>query len=170
MANGWREEYDIIIMDSPPVGRVADAMVLASACDGVLLVVGHGNARVGDVKHSLGRLVHANVIGFALNAIELPKRSYPYYYGKYGSSGRYGSYYYYRRYYGEYYGRKYGYGYGDGRREGESAKAAEPQARRDRVMTTTATSLEGVGGTPDSGGCPHGRDGHDSVWCRRTFA
>lgn len=106
----WREEYDLVIIDSAPVGRVVDTMTLAGAVDGVLLVVGHEGASFGDVRHSLRRLTQANVVGFSLNAIDLPKRPYYYRgYGKYGHYGRYSKYYsYYRSYYGSYYGSRYG--------------------------------------------------------------
>ena len=52
----WRDEYDLVIIDSAPVGRVVDTMTLAGAVDGVLLVVGHEGASFGDVRHSLRRL------------------------------------------------------------------------------------------------------------------
>ncbi|MCK5803142.1 MAG: hypothetical protein KAI66_09935, partial [Lentisphaeria bacterium] len=95
-----------------PIGRVVDTMTMAGVVDGVLLIVGHEGASFGDVRHSLRRLSHANVIGFSLNAIDLPKRSY--YYGKYGQYGRYGKHYaYYRSYYGDYYGSRYGGGKND---------------------------------------------------------
>ena len=108
----WQEEYDLVIVDSAPIGRVVDTMTMAGVVDGVLLIVGHEGASFGDVRHSLRRLSHANVIGFSLNAIDLPKRSY--YYGKYGQYGRYGKHYaYYRSYYGDYYGSRYGGGKND---------------------------------------------------------
>ncbi|MGN0520856.1 MAG: CpsD/CapB family tyrosine-protein kinase [Candidatus Fimenecus sp.] len=35
--------YDYIIIDTPPLGEVIDAAVIASKCDGVLLVIGDAN-------------------------------------------------------------------------------------------------------------------------------
>ena len=34
----WRDAYDAVVIDSPPLGAVSDAAVLARLCDGVLLV------------------------------------------------------------------------------------------------------------------------------------
>lgn len=101
MAKEWREQYDLILVDSAPVGRVIDTGLLARASDGVLLVVRHGEARFADVRHSVHRLHDANLIGFCLNGIETGRRRRSYY----GYSGRG---YYYNR------GGRYGYGYGYG--------------------------------------------------------
>jgi len=37
-----REEYDIVIIDTPPVGQVTDAAILAGITDGVILVLASG--------------------------------------------------------------------------------------------------------------------------------
>ena len=94
----WRKEYDLILMDSAPVGRVADTTLFARACDGVVMVVKHGSSSFASVRHAVHRLLDANIIGFCLNNIELGQRKYSYY-RKYGG-------YYYGRYaytYGGYY-------------------------------------------------------------------
>lgn len=62
-------EYDYIIIDTPPVGVVTDAAVLSQFVDGVILVVGQGLAnqqQINKAKTSLSN-VKANVIGAVLN-------------------------------------------------------------------------------------------------------
>lgn len=101
----WRAEYDIVLLDSAPVGRVIDTALLSRFCDGVMLIVRHGEARFANVRHALHRLPDANVVGFCLNGVEMGRRRRGYY-GYYGSyyGGRYG--------YGAQPAYGYGYGYG----------------------------------------------------------
>jgi capsular exopolysaccharide synthesis family protein len=64
-----REEYDVIIMDTPPILPVTDAVVASSLADGVILVVQAGRTRHGEVRHAQEVLeaAHANVLGVVLN-------------------------------------------------------------------------------------------------------
>lgn len=64
-----REQFDIIIFDSPPVLAVADARLLSRYADGVLLVVASGQSRKGEVRRALHLLgaSRANMVGFVLN-------------------------------------------------------------------------------------------------------
>ncbi len=88
----WRRDFDLVVIDSAPVGRVVDTALLSRACDGVLLVVRHGKARFGDVRHCLGRLPQDKMVGFVLNGLELSNKKYGYYgnqyYAYYGSYNR----------------------------------------------------------------------------------
>ncbi|ACS99032.1 CpsD/CapB family tyrosine-protein kinase [Paenibacillus sp. JDR-2] len=64
-----REQYDMVLIDTPPVLAVADAQVVANKCDGVLLVV---NARTGKKQHAIKaknalKFVQARIVGIALN-------------------------------------------------------------------------------------------------------
>lgn len=99
LMNEWRQEYDLIIMDSAPAGRVVDTTFFGKAADGTLLIARHGKASFGSVRHTLHRLLGTNIVGFCLNGIQLGKRKYSYY-------NRYGRYYYgrYSHPYGQYYG------------------------------------------------------------------
>lgn len=102
-----REEYEFIILDSPPVNMVTDAVVLAPRSDGVLFLVRANRSERGAVLHAVDQLEYAKakILGFVLNGVNMEKT--PYGYGKY----RYKRYKNYRRSgYGGYgYG---GYGYG----------------------------------------------------------
>ncbi len=112
----WRQEYDLVIMDSAPAGRVVDTSFLGKVADGTLLVVRHGKASFGSVRHALHRLLGSNVIGFCLNGIQLGQRKYSYY-------SRYGRYYYGR--YSQTYNRYYG---GDKDQDSQTEPAAEQSA------------------------------------------
>lgn len=64
-----REEYDMVIVDSPPILPVTDAIVASSLADGVILVVQAGRTRKAEVRHaqeSLGA-AHATLLGVVLN-------------------------------------------------------------------------------------------------------
>jgi len=74
-----RESYDLIIVDGPPILAVADSLVMASAVDGVLLVVLAGRtplAVIRQMRHLLKPL-ESKIQGIILNNVT---RSLPYYY------------------------------------------------------------------------------------------
>ncbi|WP_297637070.1 CpsD/CapB family tyrosine-protein kinase [uncultured Clostridium sp.] len=78
-----KEEYDYIIIDSPPVHAVTDAQVLSTKVDGVLLVVRAGKTKKESViaaKESLEK-VNAKIIGSVLNGVEQSDDKYYHYYG-----------------------------------------------------------------------------------------
>ncbi|WP_246120374.1 CpsD/CapB family tyrosine-protein kinase [Cohnella terricola] len=79
-----KEQFDIVIVDSPPVLAVTDAQVLATKCDGVLIVLRSGKVKRKMAQKVIERLqyVNANIMGVLLNKIQ-PKKSdavYSYYY------------------------------------------------------------------------------------------
>jgi len=87
------DSYDMVIIDGPPLLPVADAAVLATIADGVILVVHHGKTSRDAVSDAIKRLeqVGGRLFGLAVNMI--PKRAsggyyYYYYYEDSSSSGR----------------------------------------------------------------------------------
>jgi capsular exopolysaccharide synthesis family protein len=72
-----RETYDMVVVDGPPLLRVADAAATAAACDGVLMVVRHGRTRQDQLRESLDvlRNVKASVMGTVLNFAPAPGRN-----------------------------------------------------------------------------------------------
>ena len=88
------EHYDRVIFDSPPLGAVTDAAVLAPQLDAVLIVVKAHSTTRDALKSALRQLrdVGANIAGGVLNDVD-PKRK--------GYGG--GDYYYYYRREGYYY-------------------------------------------------------------------
>jgi capsular exopolysaccharide synthesis family protein len=92
-------EFDVVIIDAPPVLPVVDAAILASLVRAVVLVVRFGFTHMGDLVEASGRLSHVNapLAGVVINAVHGAAAGY--YYGyRYGYRYRY----------------KYGAGYGYG--------------------------------------------------------
>ncbi len=91
-----KTQYEVIIVDSPPVQLVSDAVMLAQMATSVLFVVRADTTPYPIARHALSRLhrVDAPVLGAVLNQIDLEKADN--YYGEYSGYGN--------RYY-----RKYGY-------------------------------------------------------------
>jgi len=81
-----REEYDVVIMDTPPILSVTDAVVASSLADGVILVVQAGKTRSGEVRHAQEVLkeAHANLLGVVLNRARRLGNDY-YYARSYGA-------------------------------------------------------------------------------------
>lgn len=83
-----KEYYDYIFIDSPPVGIVTDASILAQYADGTILLVAANEADIEAVKVAKERLegVNANILGAILNKFEVDSNSYGYYNYYYGST------------------------------------------------------------------------------------
>lgn len=89
-----RESYDIILIDSPPVLAVADAIILSSKVDGVILVYRVGKTARAFINRTKMQLIEsgAQVKGVILNNISPQiemQYGYQYhykYYGKYYTS------------------------------------------------------------------------------------
>ena len=85
-----REEYDYVLIDTPPVLPVTDALVLSSIVDGVVLVIDSGEVKVEmarDVKNQLVQ-ADANILGVVLNKVRSEHHGYGYgYYYYYGHEG-----------------------------------------------------------------------------------
>lgn len=82
-----RAEYDMIILDAPPVGIVTDAAILSTIADGVILVAASGEANIDETKRGKELLdkVNAHIIGAVLNKIPMEDMSqYRYGYYAYG--------------------------------------------------------------------------------------
>lgn len=84
-----REQYDHIIVDTPPTLSVTDAVVLSTRADAVVLVIRSSQTTKPALRRSREILcqVNARVAGVLLNAVNLDSADYYYYYeyqGKYG--------------------------------------------------------------------------------------
>jgi succinoglycan biosynthesis transport protein ExoP len=78
------ERFDRVILDSPPLGAVTDAVVLSKQADGVMLVVRSGKTLRDEVTRSVKsiRSVNGSIVGVILNEIALEdRRGYYSYYG-----------------------------------------------------------------------------------------
>jgi polysaccharide biosynthesis transport protein len=82
MLDYLRAHFEWILMDSPPLASVTDALLLARYADMVLLVVQHNKLDKRLIKRHLTMLQRAtpNVLGVVLNAVNVEARGYYYYY------------------------------------------------------------------------------------------
>jgi len=81
----WREEYDVVLIDTSPVMAVADGLIVSSVSDGVILVVQAGKVKrefIMKTKEKL-ELAKANILGVVLNNKKYSKSeaNQYYYYG-----------------------------------------------------------------------------------------
>jgi polysaccharide biosynthesis transport protein len=88
MLEQLREQYDHIVIDTPPSLSVTDAVVLSPRADAVVLVIRSGQTTKQALRRSRDILaqVNAKVVGVLLNAVDLSSPDYYYYYeyqGKY---------------------------------------------------------------------------------------
>lgn len=79
----FKERYDYVIFDSPPVIAVTDAAILSRMVDATLMVLGYGGITYNEAAFALEQLnkVQANIIGTIINGMPSNKGSYYYYYG-----------------------------------------------------------------------------------------
>ena len=93
-----RENYDYVLVDSPPLGSVIDSAIIAKKCDGAIIVIeaeAISYRFVKEVKNQLDKS-ECPILGAILNKVDLKEHKYyDYYYSK-------------KR--GDYYGQYYGYG------------------------------------------------------------
>jgi succinoglycan biosynthesis transport protein ExoP len=80
----FANEYDLVILDAPPLPGFAECLQMANAADGVLIVSRAGETKrksVANVVTTLKRL-RVNIIGIVLNQVTLNTSEYGYsYYG-----------------------------------------------------------------------------------------
>ena len=91
------EQFDVVLVDTPPVGVLADAVALAKFCDGALLVVGYCKGKqqeIGDAVENI-KQTGCKVLGAVFNGVKFNSMSNRHYYY---SSERYASH-YNKRYY-----------------------------------------------------------------------
>jgi len=76
-----KEQYDLVIFDSPPLLAVTDAQILSTEVDGTILVIPEGEVTHDEVEMAAERLkkVNANVLGTVLNKAEPNADAYYYY-------------------------------------------------------------------------------------------
>lgn len=106
------KDYDYIIIDTPPVNVVSDAMVMKDSINGILLVLRYGITTYADLNNSMKQieLADASLFGFIMNEV------------KHNHSGAYYNYKYKYKY------KDYGYGYGYGHRPQKDEESDEATA------------------------------------------
>jgi capsular exopolysaccharide synthesis family protein len=86
------EQYDHILMDSPPLINVADPVILSSLVDGVIMIVHGGKSTREAVRRARSELagINAKVFGVVLNNVDLRREGYGDYYYYYYNNYSYG--------------------------------------------------------------------------------
>ncbi|HJU89861.1 MAG TPA: polysaccharide biosynthesis tyrosine autokinase [Gemmatimonadaceae bacterium] len=113
-------EFDIVLLDSPPLLAVTDAAVLATMTDGAILIVRVGSTPKAATRRAMMQLqtVRARILGSVLNDVDFRQGAF---------AGGYGYYYYY--YYGQ-----------DGSRNGHGTARAIANRLLRLVTTRTRSS------------------------------
>jgi capsular exopolysaccharide synthesis family protein len=85
-----RDQYDFVIIDTPPVLAVTDASILGRLTDAAILIIRYGAAQRQVVQRSVDLLDRsgAHLLGVAVNAVDFKAPEYSEYYG-----GKYYEYY-----------------------------------------------------------------------------
>lgn len=85
-----REHYDYIFVDTPPVGTIIDAAIVAQKCDGAVLVVESEAVSHKVAKKAIAQIEKSGcrTLGAVLNKVDMKKDKY---YSRY--SGKYAAYY-----------------------------------------------------------------------------
>jgi capsular exopolysaccharide synthesis family protein len=88
------KEFDLVLVDSPPIGIVIDAAEIAKRCDGSLLVLEYNKQTKGTLRYmqKLMEQTQVPVIGCIINkfTVKMLHKKYYYHYG--GSYLHYGNY------------------------------------------------------------------------------
>lgn len=99
-----KKRYDYIIVDSTPIGAVADAFLTGQFVDTVLFIAKHNYTHKDILEECLKQMKHNNISSVSIVANDISIKQSTYRYGRYV------------------YGRRYGYGYGDGYGNGYAAQ------------------------------------------------
>ncbi len=86
-----REQFDHIVIDTPPTLSVTDAVVLSPRADATILVIRSGQTTKPALRRARDILmqVNAHVAGVLLNAVDLTSPDYYYYYEYQGKYSQY---------------------------------------------------------------------------------
>lgn len=86
--NAARKAYDYIILDTPPLGRVIDAAVIAPNCDGTVIVLGKGNVKRKQALEVVSQLEKSGgkILGVVHNNSKKKGKEYYYYGSKSGKN------------------------------------------------------------------------------------
>jgi len=80
-----KNNYDILLIDTPPALAVTDAAVMLPYVEGVLLVIKPGSSMMAPLRRLVNQFhqLNGNMLGAVLNDVNLRSSSYGYYYKHY---------------------------------------------------------------------------------------
>lgn len=85
-----KEQYNYVLIDTPPVMPVTDALIVSRFVDGMILVIASAEVKVEMARDVKNQLVNAgaNILGVVLNKVRSEHHGYGYgYYYYYGNDG-----------------------------------------------------------------------------------
>jgi capsular exopolysaccharide synthesis family protein len=85
MMQSLGERFDHLVLDSPPVLGFADAIILSTSVDGIILVVLGGKTPRETLQRAKEILyqVNAKILGVVINRVDIQRSDYGYYYYRY---------------------------------------------------------------------------------------
>lgn len=85
------QEYDYIIVDTPPMLNLIDGAIIARYCDGAIIVIESGavSYRIEQKVQEQLNMSGCRILGVVLNKVDITQNGY---YGKYGRYGKYKKY------------------------------------------------------------------------------
>ena len=92
-------QFDVVLLDTPPVGVLVDAIAMGKFCDGALLVVGYRKGSQNEIRDAVKNIKQTGckMLGAVLNGVKFKSLSNKHYYY---SSERYAGHYSKRYKYG----------------------------------------------------------------------
>ena len=92
-------QFDVVLLDTPPVGVLVDAIAMGKFCDGALLVVGYRKGSQTEIRDAVKNIKQTGckMLGAVLNGVKFKSLSNKHYYY---SSERYAGHYSKRYKYG----------------------------------------------------------------------
>jgi capsular exopolysaccharide synthesis family protein len=82
-----RREFDWVIVDSPPVQPLPDALLLRQKTDATLLVIRSGATSKTAAEGAVALLGKKHILGMVVNGVGGLEQAYSKYYGSYGGNG-----------------------------------------------------------------------------------
>ena len=88
LIHGMREKYDYVLADTPPVGSLTDAAVVARQCDGAIMVIESDlvSRRIAVKAKEQLEMSGCHILGAVLNKVDMKKNKdyskYSYYYSE----------------------------------------------------------------------------------------
>ena len=89
-----RQNYDYVIIDTPPLGLVIDAAVISSICDGALFIIARGAVKYSSAMRVKDQLTKSGckILGIVMNEVENKSKRYSQGYYKYSKYSKYSRY------------------------------------------------------------------------------
>lgn len=99
LMDALRASFDVVLIDTPPVGMIVDALEMAKYADGAMIVVGYKRGRKQEIKDIVSTVQKTGcpVLGAVMNNVNFDTLANRQYYYR---SERYFSYYKHKNYYG----------------------------------------------------------------------